>query len=140
MGTPGFCAGIPWYPGAQAFLNSLKMLGDVIAVTAPYKDGRTWQYERARWLAPYIKRQIHTAHKELIGGDVLIEDSLEIAERWQKAHPSGIAILTDRPWNQGESGRAIRVTSYVDALEAVRAVSRIPSVPPSHTDFGAVRE
>jgi hypothetical protein len=40
--------------------------------------------------------QIHSSRKELVFGDVLVEDSSEHGERWLERHPQGRLILVNR--------------------------------------------
>lgn len=100
MAEEGFCASLPWYPNAQAFVECLKEFSDVVAVTKPYPKGPTWAYERANWLHPHITRVIQTDVKECVEGDVLIEDYEVNALKWLDAHPDGQALLINRPWNR----------------------------------------
>lgn len=130
MSTPGFCANLPLYPGAQEFCDRLQELGDVVAVTKPYPTGQTWAYEREDWCWRIgIRKVIHTSHKECIKGDLLIEDSADNAARWYDEWSNGRVVLIDRPWNQLQPNSLysirtsrfpyVRAKNFEGALKAV---------------------
>lgn len=98
MRSEGFVKSMVWYPGAQEFVRKLHALGDVVAVTRPYEGSRTWPYERDLWLRGHCDKIVHTAHKEMIRGDYLIEDSTDNALKWAQHWPGGTAYLIARPW------------------------------------------
>lgn len=122
LAEDSFALSLPLYPGASTFLKELASLGEVVAVTSPHKASRTWAHDRTLWCKTHgIDKVIHTSHKDMVTGDVLIEDHPENARTWQTAHPWGRAILIDRPWNQGTDVGFRRVRSYGEALFAVRS-------------------
>lgn len=119
-----WCDGIPMYPGAYDFINELKGLGDLVAVTAPLASSQFWLQERANWLkAAGIDDVIFcpSKKKKLIEGHFLIEDNLATVNDWVYAREdSRIAILIDRPWNQGDvEADVVRVKHYADALNVI---------------------
>ncbi len=111
---PGWCTTLEWYPLAKVFLEVLKDIGEVYAVTAPFQ-AHTWCGERLDWLSHYIpkERVIFTSAKHLIEGDFLIEDSPGNLINWQR--PKRTGVLINRPWNQHGWDRA-RVQTFVDAV------------------------
>ena len=120
MRSPGFVASMPWYPGAPAFLGSLQKCGEVVGVTRPYEHSRTWVHEREQWLQGYLDKTVHTAHKELVAGDFLIEDSTDNAVKWAAAHPRGTAYLLARPWVRAVSAPNIEwVPDYAAILRRI---------------------
>lgn len=103
MSRPGFCASIPWMPGARQLLRDLREYGyDVIAVTSPHHS-RTWLEERREWLlSEFEGKDILFAsglRKALVRADFLIEDHPGNAAAWCRMNPRGRAALVDRPWN-----------------------------------------
>jgi 5'(3')-deoxyribonucleotidase len=123
----GFCEELPWYPGAKEFVAELHKLGEVVVVTSPLKSSRTWCWERRQWLLGHVNKIVHTQHKEMVYGDVLIEDSLSNAHKWSNAHRAGKVVLVDRPWNQDVfDGFGVRVKSYEEALKACMLYSMLP--------------
>ncbi len=126
MERRGFVLSAPIYPGAGAFVSALRDLGDLVAVTKPYADSETWPWERTTWLRPYTEKVIHTASKECVAGDVLIEDSVSNLHDWLEANPSGRGILIDRPWNRLEElhPRAARVSTFGQVVFLVHSIAR----------------
>jgi 5'-nucleotidase len=120
---PGFCATIEPYLGSGHFVERLKSLGTVIAVTAPMQGARQWAYERELWLRHYfaIEAIISTKEKHHVMGDVLIEDSVANL----LTSPCRDKILLRRPWNVRESAglmSAYLVDDYNGAIEAVTEI------------------
>lgn len=130
MSTPGFCHGITWYEGAREFAAALAGMGEVHAVTAPFRSGATWISERMGWLSGVLHAErvhfVHGKYKHMVRGDVLIEDHPGNAAAWLDSHPRGLAILIDRPWNAPGAReywphtRMLRAHSFGEALELVR--------------------
>lgn len=119
----GFCLEIEPYPGASAFMGDLDKIGDVFAVTRPHTQSQTWAHDRTAWLVPFVgDRVVHTSHKGLVRGDVLIEDSETNAYAWLADHTEGVAILIDRPWNTlaRPHSRMVRARSFEEAVQQVR--------------------
>ena len=86
--APGGCSSIPIIPGAQLGVEALQRVANVVIVTSPMPTGRTWVYERERWLANhfniYRKNIIHASDKSRVHGDLFIDDKLEHLQAWQK--------------------------------------------------------
>lgn len=127
--TPGFCKSLPVLPGARHFVESLRELGcELVIVTAPYEAAQLWTHERLAWLREHFeiekKDVVFCKRKELVKGDVLIDDALHNAEAF--AAEGGRVLLIDRPWNQTE--RALpkgveRCFGYSDVLAALMCVT-----------------
>ena len=123
MGDGYFCQDISWYPDGKIFIEALRQLGEVVAVTKPFPSP-AWAYEREVWLKGHVEHVIHTGAKEMILGNVLIEDCVENAVRWLEHHPGKTAVLIERPWNRYEAHAhgLVRVKTFTEALDAVHAV------------------
>lgn len=129
MARTGFCAGLSWYPGAKAFAFALVKSGaEITAVTAPYPDASTWAHERTAWLkSAGITRVVHTWCKEIVKGDVLIEDNPDHLVAWGAENPEGYGLLIDRPWNRAAPPRGwVRCRNYSEAWSTVESVLREP--------------
>jgi 5'(3')-deoxyribonucleotidase len=104
MVEPGFVERLPECKGAISLFADLTCAGHKpVFVTKPYHKSPTWTYERTRWLEKTFGAAleiVHTGHKHLIHGDVLVEDSIENAHGWLVHHPKAWVIIVDRPWNQ----------------------------------------
>lgn len=132
MSSPGFCHALPWYDGARELVSRLAHVGEVHALTAPFRSGVTWMQERLSWLASAIPGdRVHFVsgkYKHLVRGHVLIEDHPETARAWCDWNPDGVAILVDRPWNRPGAAEwcahrnMYRAESYARALEIVEGL------------------
>ncbi len=127
MRDSDFCRHMPVYDGAQAFVEELKSFAEVVIVTSSYSDVAGWEYARRAWLKEHfgIEKQdvVFAKRKELVGGDMLLDDKLRNIEAWTGAWPWGAAVVFDRPWNQGgdheratDHGTALRYARFVDSV------------------------
>lgn len=119
--TPGLIRGLPDLPGVD-YLPRLRELGDVGCLTSP-TTGPHWVPERFAWLLDrgFTKRDvIFASDKSHVRGDFLIDDSLENCEAWQAAHPNGVAILLDSPWNRHQlAGDFVRAYTWEDVINEI---------------------
>ena len=136
VGDPGFARNMPLYQGAQEGMRRLADIGEVFIVTAPlwlHKEdesrgdlhGQTFCWDRVKWLRAHFgipaTRVIFAYHKELVEGDVLIDDKVENVEAWIKAHGTKkgtSAILWSHPYNKTGQGRHPKVMRTNDWNEA----------------------
>lgn len=126
----GIATVMQWYPGAKEFVEELKSIGTVLALTAPYQSSKTWPYERQQWLRrefglPMLS--VPGEHKYLVGGDFLIEDKLITVQQWQDANIRGQAFLLDRPWNttcldEEDEAAYFRKHSYETLVSHIRRI------------------
>lgn len=123
MAESDFCRHMPVYDGAPDFVAQLRGLGEVVIVTSPYSAVPTWSHARLAWLEEHFSIPKHDVifakRKELIRGDVLIDDKTENCEAFNRASSYRGAILFDRPWNQ--KCKLPRAKSYTEALAMVGA-------------------
>ena len=127
---PGWCSTIDPYPGAERFVAELRTLGDVVAVTAPLGCCPTWESERREWLrCRGIHDVVSTRRKDLVYGDVLIEDKVENLrtwwERWavkpNRRRVSDMGILVQHTYNRhADWPTCVPVCDFDALLEAVR--------------------
>ncbi len=120
----GFCSDLDWYPAAKVLVRCLQDVGEVYAVTTPW-ECPTWYEERVEWLSRYIpkNRVIFTHSKELVRGDVLIEDSAVNLDKWIDSNDGRAAVLFDRPWNQAVTQWPVkRVKTPVECAMYVRSI------------------
>lgn len=107
-----FCARLLPFPGAFDGIERLADLAAIHVVTSPWNSNETWTHEREWWLNHHFaiphSHVTHTSAKHLIAGDWLVDDKTETCERWQAAHPSGVAVQWITPHNRkdGWTGRA----------------------------------
>jgi 5'(3')-deoxyribonucleotidase len=132
----GGCTNIPVYAGAKEALAALKPLVDTVILTSPFKGGETWVHERELWLEKHFgishKKMIHTGLKELVFGDILIDDKPEHIEKWAKRWRSGHAIIWDQRYNREEDLRGkniYRAVGWNDLTVLVRRLVRLEHIP-----------
>jgi 5'(3')-deoxyribonucleotidase len=103
MEAEGWCAGLPMLPGADAAVTRFRSQGLLYCVTSPWSS-RTWCYERTSWLKHHLafnpKDVLHVSAKQLVRGDILIDDKYETLVDWKAAFPEGTAILIEAPYNR----------------------------------------
>lgn len=125
---PGFCANLAPYPGAEEALARLLKLQhekkiDLFIVTSPWLGSPTWGYERANWLhhRGVPKRHvINASAKEIISGDLFIDDKAEHVDDWSEAN-HGTAFLWDTPHNRGDKTVARRLQGWEDFFSILEA-------------------
>ena len=133
----GFCLTQPTYPGACDAVRRLRERAEVYFVTTPWRGAVTWAYDRDRWLEQKFgevigRRVVHTGHKHLIRGDLLIDDKPENCERWAAANdwPS-CALLFTRPWNRAhqvtDGSGVVRVDGWCDVFAKLAELEAIAS-------------
>jgi len=102
---PRFAATIPVMSGAKEVIRHLRSKHDVIVVTASVHTSETWCHDRIKWLYKHFgihsKDVVFTHRKDLIPGDIFVDDKVENVQGWQSVHSSGHALLMDQPYNQG---------------------------------------
>lgn len=111
------------FEGSVEAVSELAREHDVVFVTAPHRNIERWAYARQEWLEgrfPGIPI-VHTHNKELIDGDIIIDDRPENIERWLDEHPFGTGVLWTRPYNESWIGghSLIRTNSWSDLLSYV---------------------
>lgn len=125
-----FWANIPPYEEAKAVVHQLQELGcDVICVTAPWTSCSEWEFARRSWLKRHFNiphtNMIPFARKEVIPGDIFIDDKVETVEKWTATWPKSRAFVMTRSWNENEETACQRISwdpaGVETLLSAVRA-------------------
>ena len=118
---PGFCYGLDPLPGAVTGVQQLLADGhDLVAVTAPLLHCPTWEGERREWLRHHFgfkaRDVIFTSRKDLVHGDVLIDDKPEHVreweERWQRP-----GVLWAQPYNHFGGNKLWRTDDWSHICE-----------------------
>jgi 5'(3')-deoxyribonucleotidase len=103
LSREGFVVGMAPLPGAQKAVYELCVIGTVYIVTTPFHSSPTWAYERTEWLSRHFgihaERVIHTAAKELVRGDLFVDDKPSHILSWQQSNKDGVSILWEATWN-----------------------------------------
>jgi 5'(3')-deoxyribonucleotidase len=125
MRLPGACYEIPIMGGAIEGVRRLREIADVHIVTSPFPQSRTWMGERNEWLCRHFdfkeKDITHTHQKELVMGDMLVDDKPSTIEAWEKEQQRkrgpgrGFGFLWHQPHNALVSGLR-RLMSWDDLL------------------------
>jgi 5'(3')-deoxyribonucleotidase len=83
---PGFFLGIPPIKNSQEAIEKLLEFFDIYIVTTEYRGNQTCAYEKQKWLQIYFPKIadniIVTKHKELVYGDILVDDRPENLQKW----------------------------------------------------------
>ena len=98
----GFVQTLPVHEEARQAIHKARDRGhEVVFVTKPYYKSETWAHDRQVWLYRLFPGlpTIHTWHKELIPGDILVEDNPHNLVQWTNTHHQAQGILICRPWN-----------------------------------------
>lgn len=92
------------YAQARRSIELHQRLGRrVVFVSKPWEGCPQWAHERKAWIRKHLDpkpKVIWTKHKELVMGDVFIDDRPEHVISWQLMNPRGKAYLFERPWNR----------------------------------------
>lgn len=120
----GFANQLEPYDGAVDGVNAIAEHADVYFVTSDWRGSKTWVYDRNKWLMRHFgdlgRNVIHTSHKRLVYGDVLVDDKPENVERWTLEWPTECGILWDRPYNrQANYAHLRRHSSWRQILKTV---------------------
>jgi 5'(3')-deoxyribonucleotidase len=106
---PGYFANLEPLPGTVNVVSHYVSVGyQIIVCTAPPRlsDGRingASAGEKFGWLnqhLPILNKIIITRSKEFVDGDLFIDDTPYQVLNWCQAHPNGIGLLVDQPWNK----------------------------------------
>lgn len=123
---PGAALKIRELPGAVDAVKQIMALADVYFVTSPWDSNPTWSHDRREWLLLRFgdlgKRVVHTNCKEVVVGDLLVDDKPDNLIAWSKDPRNGVPVLWDHPSNRGvEVDWSIRrLSSWDDLLRIVR--------------------
>ncbi len=122
--TDGFATYLKMHDNAQELIKSVEDEYELMFVTSPYKDSKTWSYDRQKWLEKHFKadrdKVIFCHNKRYVRGATLVDDLGKNCIAWSETQGRK-SILVDRPWNQTEDtpkDMVIRV-KYENLKEAV---------------------
>ena len=116
------------YDGAIEFVDTLRIMGRVIACTASIYP-TTFPSERAAWLIGKVGFNVNdiifAKDKSMVKGDVFIDDNLSNIINWGAENPSSLALHFQTPFRnviptQALPGNVNSCTDYKDALEQIK--------------------
>ena len=119
LADPGFFLHLEPIPGAIETLRRLIRDGHDLVFVTHCKEGHG---DKRKWLERHLpgfpmRSVIFAERKELVSGDVLLDDGVHNLRDWQKHNPSGIAVCFDAPYNQHWQGE--RVTNWEAFYELI---------------------
>lgn len=126
--APGFCYELDAYPGSVAGVQAIAKRHDVYFVTSDWRTSPTWVFDRNRWLRNVFgtelgSRVVHTAHKHVVDGDMLIDDKPSNVDGWSCSRRYGAGLVWTRPWNIGVGTACSHVSSWDDVDEVMRRLA-----------------
>lgn len=95
----------PLIKGCKETLEKIAADHEIVWLTAPWEDSKTWCYDRTKWIKRELghisKKIIFTWNKEEIVGDLLIDDNPDFIKRWEDNlyNCNGRGLLFKQPWN-----------------------------------------
>lgn len=102
----GFFSSLPPMKGSHVFGAFYRDPGlEVLLVTQAPDHGRYAAADKRRWVrAQYpdfnVKNIVITARKDVVSGDILLDDHPVHLESWKQANPGGTTVVYDQPYNQ----------------------------------------
>jgi|SRR5690606_32734157 len=118
---PGMAYMIEPYQGAVTAVRHLAEKAEVFFVTSPFLGSRTWATDRYEWLKQHFgalaNNYVSTSEKQVVYGDVFVDDKPDNVKKWSKAWPSKVALLWDCPHNRLEP--QIRALGWPDVFRFV---------------------
>ena len=98
---------LPVFPASIEGIEKLRSKDcEVVFVTAPWNGCKTWADARKSWLKYYFSTKddevIITSRKDLVFGNVFIDDRVSMVEKWKerwKHYDSSLAILCETNTN-----------------------------------------
>jgi len=99
----GFCMSLDPLPNTREFMKAAMEVADVYVVTTPTRSAY-WHEERVRWLSARMavpgEKVIFAHDKNMIRGDILVDDSFTTVHSWARRNPNKLGILWNTPHNQ----------------------------------------
>lgn len=123
----GFVSSMDLQPWAIDLVDRCHMFGYVTIVTSPWHTSRHWHSERVRWLYDHFEIKgrdvIFCAKKDMIRGDVLIDDNADHVRSWAVQNPEGLAILWALPSNQHDRAELVRHAWNIVVVDSIEGLS-----------------
>ena len=117
-------------PGSIDGVRRLQEIADVYIVTSPWNSNPTWCHDREAWLERHFgiphARVIHASAKQLIAGDVLVDDKTSTCEAWADAWPRGLAVQWITPHNRRDAWSGISTNNWDSLLGMVQHAAAEP--------------
>lgn len=128
-GEEGACFALPVNPGAQAGVELIRAVADVIIVTHHFKFSKTWVHEREEWLRTHFgvhRDDIYFCKKKYrVHADGIIDDKVQNVREWQsynyndQANRDGNGILWATPMNRLAPKTVSRIGDWKEVVRAI---------------------
>ena len=124
LNEPSFFESLEPFPGAIEGFKELMSKHDVVIATSLAGNIENGYDSKRRWVKKYVpefdfKNFICTSRKDLLRGDVLIDDAAHYLDAWHKAG-NDRAIVVDAPWNRSNKD-SVRVANWSQILKVINA-------------------
>ena len=90
----------------EAYTKLLDAGHEIVLCTVVPFDSHNGLHQKITWAKNHLPNFDHniiaTHRKDLVRGDVIIDDKIENIEMWKKMNPNKPAILFPRPWNKAK--------------------------------------
>jgi 5'(3')-deoxyribonucleotidase len=127
--APGFAARLSLVEGCKEGVEELQRIGDVYFCTALMGRSPTWAFDRINWIERHFginyERIVFATAKQLVHGDMLVDDKLDNIHNWQLTNPEGTACLWDAAHNRPPlpiSSGVRRVHSWSEIVALARRI------------------
>lgn len=126
MNEPEFFESLKPIPGAiEGFVQLQKDGHDVVIATSLAGNIECGYDSKRRWVRKHLpdfdlRNFFAITRKELLTGDVLIDDASHYLEAWHRAGNQH-SIVMDAPWNK-DARNSIRVKNWKGVLRAVKSI------------------
>jgi 5'(3')-deoxyribonucleotidase len=127
LSRSGTASKIPIIAGAQEAVEQLAEFGEVVFVTAPFANSRTWASDRVEWLRANFgkngEKVIVTDYKTPVCGEIFVDDKLDNLKPWYAEHGK-TAVIWDCPHNRYENPVGLqRTNKWGDLISLVKCLS-----------------
>lgn len=127
---PGIAKCVDLCRQAKFGVLSVAEISDLYFVTKPIKGSASWCGDRISWLQTHFgdelaSKYVFTRNKEIVDGDVLIDDKISNCEKWLDVHNNSVAICWSQVYNAGiiESGNfyngMFRTNRWSDVIKII---------------------
>lgn len=121
LSEPGFFRHLPPMPGAMMAVRNLIAAGHEIVFVTACTHGHT---DKRAWIKRHfptfpMRNIIFAERKELVRGDILIDDNQDNLKAWGAENPDGAAICYGQPHNRNYDG--LRYANWMQVLQVIEA-------------------
>ena len=99
----------------------------VTGITKPEHYLSKLKWLKNKGIDKYVKDLIPTVNKEMIDGEVFIDDNPEYLRKWKRYHPDGLCLMMTASHNKNKdySDEFIRVNNWSEISILIELVTRV---------------